>query len=72
MDPKTAVIELRKRMSEVAIAEAVGSHQTTINRIMRGKMEAKWETGERLVRLARRKARSNGKTNGARRAKEAR
>lgn len=55
MDPQTAVKLLRENMGETEIAHAVGTHQTTINRIFRGEHEAKWKMGNALIELAKKR-----------------
>lgn len=62
MDPQTAVIELREHFSEVQIAEAVHTHQTTVNRIYRGKQKKiEWSMGNALIELAnKQRKRRNG------------
>ncbi len=55
MDPQAAVKLLREHMGENDIAHAVGTHQTTINRLIRGEHEVKWKIGNALIELAKKR-----------------
>ena len=53
MTPSQAIAYLKRAgLTEVAIATAVGSRQSTINRIANGAQLPNWELGQALVRLA--------------------
>jgi len=59
MNPTHAIEQLRAaRLTEKAIALRVGVTQPTINRIRHGVMQPSWETGEALIRLAKKVTRS--------------
>lgn len=53
MTPSEAIsILLARGMTELAIGQAVGARQSTINRIKNRQMIPNWDTGKALIDLA--------------------
>ncbi len=60
MTPSEAIAQLLAGgMTEAAIGDAVGTRQSTINKIKRGDMVPNWETGRALIQLAHDRAPAN-------------